>query len=34
MTVVDSQEIRDQGGALGTQLRTALEDAAEKTHGA
>lgn len=34
MTVVVSQGIRDQGGDLGTQLRVALEQAAEKTHGA
>ncbi len=34
MTVVVSQGIRDQGGAIGEQLRAALEDAAEKTHGA
>ncbi len=34
MTIVVSLGIRGQGGALGTQLSTALEHAAEKTNGA
>ncbi len=34
MTVVVSQGIRDQGDDMGRRLRGALEDAADKTHGA